>query len=70
MTMSNKLQKIPKAIIEMAEFIKECDENGDRFVIVRRRNWGKTAALLLARQTTDIPHEEVKNKQIENGLSD
>lgn len=65
--MSKELQKVHKSVIEMADFIKDCDSKDAIPVIVRSRNCGKTAAYRLARQTEDITYEEVKPKLIQNG---
>ncbi len=46
----------------MANAIEQADKNGVRLFIGQRRNYGKTAAILLARNTQDIPHEVIEPK--------
>ena len=69
MSNSNELQKdeakvIPQKVIEMAEFIKECENNNCIPVIIQKRRWGRTAAIRLAKQTEDIPHELIEPLQL------
>lgn len=63
--MDNELHKISKSVQEMADFIKDCDNKGAVPIIVRSRSCGKIAAYRLARQTEDVEHEIIQQKQIE-----
>lgn len=49
--MKNKVKQtvIPEKVIEMAKFIQECDQKKQPFTILKRRQWGLTAAMNLAR---------------------
>jgi hypothetical protein len=49
--MKNKVKQtvIPEKVVKMAKFIQECDQKKQSFVIVQRRNAGRTLAFQLAR---------------------
>lgn len=55
-----KVEKIPKQVVEEAEFIKECLKNGQQYSILKSRSIGGMMAKRLAEDTIDIEHEEIK----------
>lgn len=66
--MDAKNKIISKKVTETAQFIKECDANGSIPIIIQTRNYGRTQAVRLARETEDITHEEIDPNDIPDGI--
>ena len=50
-----KQNVIPKKVVDMAKAIQSADQNGQHLVIVQKRQWGKRAAIKLAKGEQILP---------------
>lgn len=62
------MKKIPNSIVEEAAFIKDCQEKGLQFCVMKNRKVGQSYVNQLVSNTINVEHEEVE--QLKLGTND